>query len=207
VDWLRRGRRTPPQEDTSGEPEEALPAPTERGAPGIAATFAGLKRDGGHAILDLGPAAGSNLRLYSGFARWIRIADLLTDPPCGDACAEAFRALPTLPERPYDLVLAWNLLDRLAPEERPLLIRRLAEVTAPGARLSVVVDASGDPVAYPLRFTLLDFDRVSQQAMGPPEPAQPQLMPGDVGRVLEPFEVVRAFTVRLGLREYVAVRE
>jgi hypothetical protein len=207
VDWLRRSWRTPPQEDTAGEPEEAIPAPRERGAPGIAATFAGLREDRCHAVLDLGPAARNNLQLYSGFARWIRIADLLTDPPHGDACAEAIKALPPLPERPYDLVLAWNLLDRLAPEERPLLIRRLAEVTAPGARLSVVVDASGDPVAYPLRFTLLDFDRVSQQAIGPPEPAQPQLMPGDVGRVLEPFEVVRAFTVRLGLREYVAVKE
>jgi hypothetical protein len=207
VDWLRRSRRTPPQENTAGEPEEAIPAPTERGAPGIAATFAGLERDGCHAILDLGPAARSNLSLYSGFARWIRIADFLTAPPRGDAWAEAIKALPSLPERPYDLVLAWNLLDRLAPEERPLLVRRLAEVTGPGARLSVMVDASGDPVAYPLRFTLLDFDRVSQQAMGPPEPAQPQLMPGDVGRVLEPFEVVRAFTVRLGLREYVAVKE
>jgi hypothetical protein len=206
VDWLRRNRRAPPQGVIATEPGEEIPAPMERAAPGVAAIFAGLRKDRRHAVLDLGPAAESNLRLYSAYARWIRFTDFLSDPPHGDAWAAAMRALPPLPQRPYDLVLAWNLLDRLAPDERPLLIRRLDQLTGPGARLSVVVDASGESTTCPLRFTLLGLERVSQQAMGPPEPAQPQLLPAEVGRILEPFEVIRAFTVRLGLREYVAVK-
>lgn len=207
MDWLRRRRRTPPQEVIAPKPGEVIPAPRERAAPGVAAIFAGLRRDRRHAVLDLGAAAENSLRLYSGFARWVRFADLLTDPPHGAGLAEALRTLPPLPQQPYDLVLAWNLLDRLAPAERPHLIRRLDELTAPGARLSVVVDASGKSTAHPLRFSLLDLDRVSQEATGPPEPAWPQLLPAEVGRILEPFEVVRAFTVRLGFREYVAVKE
>ena len=103
-------------------------------------------------------------------------------------------------------MLAWNLLDHLAPEERPPLVDRLTQLTAPGARLYVVVDGSREPNTRPLRFTLLDADRVCQQAVGPPHPAQPQLLPAEVERLLAPFRVVRAFTLRLGLREYLAIR-
>jgi hypothetical protein len=199
VDWLRRIRRTP-------APEETVQAPIERAAPGIAALFAELSEDGSHAVLDFGAAAETSLRLYSRFARRIRFADLLTDPPHGEAWAAALRALPPHPDQPYDLVLAWNLLDRLAPEERPPLVERLTQLTAPGARLYVVVDASGEPNTQPVRFTLLDVDRVCQQAVGPPHPPQPQLLPAEVERLLAPFQVMHGFTLKLGLREYVAVR-
>ena len=47
MDWLRRIRRT-------SSPEETVPAPIERAAPGIAALFAGLIEDGSHAVLDFG---------------------------------------------------------------------------------------------------------------------------------------------------------
>ena len=200
MDWLRRIRRT-------SSPEETVPAPIERAAPGIAALFAGLIEDGSHAVLDFGAASEASLRLYSGFARRIRFADLLTEPPHGEAWAEALQALPPRPNQPYDLVLVWNLLDRLTPEERPPLVERLTQLTAPGARLYLVVDASSEPNTQPIRFTLLTMDRVCQEAVGPPHPPQPQLLPAEVERLLEPFRVAHGFTLRHGLREYVAIRE
>ena len=157
-------------------------------------------------MLDFGAATETSLRLYSGFARQIRFADLLTDPPHGEAWAAALRALPPNPDQPYDVVLAWNILDRLAPEERPPLVERLTQLTASGARIYVLVDASDEPSTQPVRFTLLDVDRVRQEAVGPPHPPQPQLLPADVERLLEPFRVVHGFTLRHGLREYVAIR-
>jgi len=199
VDWLRRIRRT-------SSPEPTAQAPIERAAPGVAALFAGLSEDGSHAVLDFGAAAETSLRLYSGFARRIRFADLLTDPPHGEAWAATLRALPPHPDQPYDIVLAWNILDRLAPEERPSLVERLTQLTTPGARLYVVVDASDEPSTQPVRFTLLDVNRVGQQAVGPPHPPQTQLLPAEVERLLDPFRVVHGFTLKLGLREYVAVR-
>ena len=199
MDWLRRIRRT-------SSPEETVQAPIERAAPGVAALFAGLSEDGSHAVLDFGAAAETSLRLYSGFARQIRFADLLPDPPHGEAWAAALRALPPNPDQPYDVVLAWNILDRLAPEERPPLVERLTQLTASGARIYVLVDASDEPSTQPVRFTLLDVDRVRQEAVGPPHPPQPQLLPADVERLLEPFRVVHGFTLRHGLREYVAIR-
>lgn len=206
MSWLERIRHARPEEPKPAETFPVPRAPVERAAPGVAALFAGLGPGEGHSVLDLGPAAESHLRLYCGFARQIRFADLLPQPPKGAALVSALKALPPNPRLPYDLVLAWNLLDRLDLEERSLLIERLAEVTAPDARLYIVVDASGEPTTQPLRYTLLDVDRITQRAVGRPEPAQRQLLPAQVERLLAPFEVVHAFTLRLGLREYVAVK-
>lgn len=178
----------------------------ERAAPGVAALFEGLPEDGSHPVLDLGPAVESHVRLFGKFSRQVRFAGLLPDPPRGAAWTEALSALPPHVGRSYDVVLAWNVLDYLNAGERVLLIERLAELTSPGARLYVVVDASEKPMLPPLRHALLDLDRVSQQAVGPPLPVPGGLLPAKVERLLMPFEVVHAFTLRTGLREYVAVK-
>ena len=82
----------------------------------------------------------------------------------------------------------------------------LVEVTAPRAWLHAVVDSSGDESAPPLRFTLIDLDRVSRQAVGPPEPLAPQLLPRHVECLFRPFEIVHAYTLRARWREYVVRR-
>ena len=207
MDWLGRIRRqSQAHAPVAAEPEETPRSFVERGAPGIEALFADQREDGSHAVLDLGASAETKLRLYSRYARRIRFADLVSDPPLGSAWADALALLRPHPEQLFDLVLAWNLLDRLPPEERPPLVRRLAQLTTPNARLYLLVDGSGAPTAPPLRFSLLELDRVRQEAIGPPAPTHPQLLPAEVERLLAPFEVVRAFTLRLGLREYVAIK-
>jgi len=78
VRWLRRTRHDEPSEVGAEGPEDATGPPVvERAAPGMAAFFAELEEDGSHAVLDLGPAAEANFRLYGRFARRIRFADLL----------------------------------------------------------------------------------------------------------------------------------
>jgi hypothetical protein len=104
------------------------------------------------------------------------------------------------------VVLAWNLLDRIWPEERRSLVERLAELTAPRARLYAVVDASGAPTSQLHRFTLLDVERLQEEAVGPAVRAHAPLLPAQVEKLLEPFDVVRAFTLRTGMREYMAVK-
>ncbi len=177
-----------------------------RAAPGVAALFDGMKEDGSHTVLDFGTAAESHLRLYSGYARQIRFAGLIPTTPHGASFAAALEAMPPNRAEPYDLVLAWNVFDRLIPEERSLLVERLAQLTSPGARLYTVVRASSATTVRPLRFTLVDVDRVSEEAVGPPEPAGRELLPAEVERLLAPFRVVHAFTLRSGMREYVAMK-
>lgn len=206
MSWLRRFRRAPPEETASEEAGEPALAAVERAAPGVAALFDGVSEDQTHAVLDLGSAAETSFSLYSRYARRIRFAGLLSGPPHEDTGEAALRALPPEPGQPYDIVLGWNILDRLNRQERLSFVERLTEITSPGARLYVVVDASGESRIHPLRFAVLDLDRVSQQVVGPPQRARPQLLPAEVERLLRPFQVIHAFTLRLGLREYVAVK-
>jgi hypothetical protein len=173
----------------------------------LAAVLDRVSEDRSHAVLDLGPAADSSLRVYSRFARWVRFADLLGGPVPPGGWAAALNALPSHPERPYDLVFAWNVLDRVDPAERPILVKRLTDITAPDARLYVAVEASEHGESHPLRFALLDVDRMRYEPTGPMRPTWPQLRPAEVERLLIPFKVVRAFTSKVGLREYVAVRQ
>ncbi|HUF76400.1 MAG TPA: hypothetical protein VMM35_08980, partial [Longimicrobiales bacterium] len=138
-------------------------------------------------------------------ARRIRFADLLAAASQG-GWAGALSDMPAQPDRPYDLVFAWDILDRLAPEERPRLVARLAELTSRDARLYVTVDASGRSTTEPLRFSVVDVDRLRYESAGPSRPSRSPLLPAEVERLLAPFQVVRAFTLKGGLREYVGVR-
>jgi len=124
----------------------------------------------------------------------------------GDALRVALDGLPSNPEHPYDVVFAWDVLDRLEPPERKSLLQRLREITGPDARLYASVDTSGADSVQPVRWTLVSPDRISQEPVGAPEPAKPVLLPAQAERLLEPFKVTHAFSLRVGAREYVAVR-
>jgi hypothetical protein len=194
--WLQRFR--------SGS-EATLAAPVERATPGIAALFTGVSQDGSHSVLDLGPAADASLRVYGRYARRARFADLIAATSSKEWPA-ALAALPAQPDHPYDLIFAWDVLDRLGKDERSALLSRLAEVSAAEARLHIVVDASGRGAVEPLRYVLVDVDRVRCEPTGPARPAPTALLPGEVERLLAPFQVVSGFTLKSGVREYLAAR-
>ena len=158
-------------------------------------------------MLDLGPAQGAQLRLLGRFGRTVRFAGLIPRTVGQPGWLDELRSLPAHPARPYDVVLLWDLLDRLPPPERPAVLERIAEITARGARLYAVIDASGAPTTRPQRFAIADTGHVTQTPSGPAEPASEPLLPAHVERALAPFEVVHAFTLRSGLREYVGVKK
>lgn len=210
--WLRRIREliSPPGDSSDVEKEtegsDRDRGTVERAAPGVAALFEAMEEGADHAVLDLGPATGSSLETYRRFAGRVRFADLLGER-AEHGLADALEALPAQPDRPYDMVFAWDTIDRLRPMERSRLVGRLADVTAPHARLHLVVDASEDAGRTPpLRFTLLSVDRVRCEPAGPDRLRHDRLLPADVEEMLEPFRVVRGFTLAGGVREYVAVR-
>jgi hypothetical protein len=208
MDWLRR--RGPPEPAAAPAPDEAVRADAVEGAaPGVAALFEGVSEDRTHSILDLGQAADQSLRVYSRFARWVQFADMLGDSRFSATRGSAgvqLEDLPSQPDRPYDIVFAWDVLDRLLPWGRPGMVQGLAALTAPGARLHIIVRASDEAIMRPLRFTLLDTDRIRYEPAGTERLPRPGLLPAEVITVLAPFRVLRAFTLRSGLREYVAVR-
>jgi hypothetical protein len=166
-----------------------------------------MAEGGGLTVLDLGPSVEGNFRFFSRFARRIRFADFLTAPPRGAAFAEALETLIPPTGGFFDLVLAWNLLDLLVPDERARLVQRLDEITGWGARIYLVVDSSGSEVTRPYRFTVLDSSHLRQEPTGSLQPLRYPLLPAEVMRALSPFQVLHAFTLRDGLREYIGVKE
>jgi hypothetical protein len=205
MDWMRRIGRTAPPSPPPPEPRAAAPEAFVGAAPGVAALLDGVDEDGTHAVLDLGPASSENFRVYGRYSRRMRFADLLAAATTSRWSTE-LAALPCQPDRPYDLIFGWDILDRLPAEGRGNLVERLVQLSAPGARLHVVVEAAEGATTRPLHFTLVDVDRVRYQPTGPARPPRPRLLPADVERLLAPFQVTRAFTLKAGLREYVAVR-
>lgn len=201
--WLRRGGRSSrPSDERSDEPFDE---PVERSTPGVAALLDGIDEDGSHAVLDLGPSVDANFRLYGRFASNIRFADLLS-VRSRQGLSAALETIPPQPDPPYDLIFAWDTLDRLFPPERPRLMERLAGVSAGDARLHAVFRASDEATTPPLRFVLLGLDRMRCEPTGPPRSPGPRLLPTEVEELLGPFSVIRGFTLRGQLREYVAAR-
>jgi hypothetical protein len=178
--------------------------PIEGAAPGLTALFNGISENRNHAVLDLGSASDQSLRVYSRFARWIYFADLLGAQPSSQAQAAGLQ-LPKL-EEPYDLVCAWDILDHLVLPDRLQLVEWLVENTTATARVHVVVRASDDAVPHPLRFTVVDVGQIRYEEAGDGQLPRSRLLPAEVGKVLAPFRVLHAFTLRNGLREYLAAR-
>jgi hypothetical protein len=124
----------------------------------------------------------------------------------GTSWSRALEDLPSFEDRPYDLLVLWDVLHRLAPELRPALVRRLVELSDPGARMYFVMDVTDRRATPPIRFGLTAEGRVRHEEVGPPEHAWPRLLPAEVERLVAPFEVVHAFVLKVGMREYVTVR-
>ncbi|HEX9107443.1 MAG TPA: hypothetical protein VF832_09445 [Longimicrobiales bacterium] len=204
MDWVHGTRGAA----AAARASEARAEPVEGAAPGLAALLEGVSDDHSHAVLDLGAAADPNLRLYSRYARWVRFLDLLGPGGWagGGSAAASPGHIPPEVQHPYDLVFAWDVLDWLSGDQRRELVRSLAEVSAPRARLHLLTRVE-DAVARPLRFTILDVNRVRYEPSAGAALPRSRLLPAEVARLLEPFRVLHAFTLRSGLREYVAVRQ
>ncbi len=140
----------------------------------------------------------------SRFARQIRFAGLVPRSLTGETWASALGALPPNDSLPYDVVLGWDLLIWLDPDERAAATARLAEITAPRARIYLIVDGTGAATAQPLEYTLVGTGRVAERAVGPPRPVSHPLLPAQLERALSPLQVMRAFVLRTGAREVVA---
>jgi hypothetical protein len=204
----RAGQAGPPHPargpDTGlGPPGPAAPS-VEGAAPGITALLEGLDTGAAHSVLDLGRAAGAKLDLYTPVARRMRFVDLLETG--GTGWADAVKEIPAEPDHPYDLVLAWDLLDRMPPRHHAALVSRLARVVPPQARLHLLVAASEASLPELFRFTPLGPGRLRYDPTNLPRPPHPRLHPAEVERILEPFRVTRAFTLKVGFREFVAIR-
>lgn len=140
------------------------------------------------------------------FGRWIRFAGLVPRSLVGEEWWAALRAVPPNDSSPYDVVLGWDLLTWLDPDERAAATGRLAEITAPGARIHLIVDCSGAATKQPLEYTLVGAGRIAERAVAPPQRVSHPLLPAQVEKALSPLQVVRGVVLRTGEREFIVKR-
>jgi hypothetical protein len=202
--WLSRARQ--PTAPSAPALEETEDRAVEQAAPGIRALLESADLGQRHSVLDLGPASEASFSIYGRCASRIRFADLLSEGGGARGWSVAQDSLPAQPEAPYDLVFGWNVLDRLSPKDRPILVRRLVDITASDAWLHLLTSTVDSQVVRPLRFSLVDLDRIRFEPDGALFPAERPLLPADVERLLHPFQVIRAFTLKSGFREYATSR-
>ena len=86
------------------------------------------------------------------------------------------------------------------------MVARLAQLAAPDARLHMVLEAPERTGPRPLRFSLADTGHMRHELTWDDPAPTMRLLPSNVERMLAPFQVVHAFTLKGGLREYMAVR-
>ena len=111
--WLARIRGS-----GRGGQEYEPPAPVVRSAPGLVALFESLDQNRVHRVLDLGAAAEASLATYSLLARQVRFADLSAAPSAATEWPAALEQAQFASPDPFDVILVWDTLGRLGPEER-----------------------------------------------------------------------------------------
>ncbi len=184
--------------------------------PGLIERLDGDRKCG---ILDLGPAHGATVEFFSQYSCKLYVADLYrslqtyhVDPgiePQDDDEAAAERArifdelLPYDGDTRFDLVLAWDLLNYLEPEQIEVLSRRLARFSQHGTKLFAMVAIHQEIPARPCAFKILDTETLEYDALTHRTRAAPRHTEPALRRLMSGFDVESTCVLRNGLQEYV----
>ena len=180
--------------------------------PGVVEKFV---EDQKYQVLDLGRAHGPNVEFFSQFSCTFWVADLYralqsyTLAPAEDEgarLAEVFEELLPYPEDTrFDLILAWDLLNYLRPEQIEAMSHRLASFSKIGTTIFAMIAIHQSIPARPCGFKIVDaanfdYDSVSDRSRPSPRHKEP-----DLCRWIPGFEVENTILLRNGLQEYVFV--
>ena len=202
--------------DDGGYHSFALPGLLER-----------LGEDRKSRVLDLGPAHGATVEFFSQYSCKLYVADLyrslmahLADPEVDrlparaeegedEAAAAAERVrlfdelLPYPEDTRFDLILAWDLLNYLEPEQIGVLGRRLAGFSYGVTRLFAMVAMHREIPARPCAFRIRDAQTLDYEALTPRTRPAPRHTEPALRRLLSGFDVASTCVLRNGMQEYV----
>ena len=195
--------------------------------PGLVERLDGDRKCG---ILDLGPAHGATVEFFSQYSCKLYVADLyrslkayrvdpgidrppdLADKPDGpqddeEEAAERTRIFDELlaydGDTRFDLVLAWDLLNYLEPEQIDVLSRRLARFSRGGTKLFAMVAIHKEIPARPCAFKILDTETLEYHALTHRTRTAPRHTEPTLRRLMSGFDVESTCVLRNGLQEYV----
>jgi len=107
----------------------------------------------------------------------------------------------------FDAVLAWDLLNYLDRHEMVVLARLLARFCRPGALLFALISILKKIPAEPMRFRILDQERLSYETRTAATRPCPRYAPAELNELLRGFRPDRSFLLRHGIQEFLFARE
>ena len=163
-------------------------------------------------VLDLGAAIGPNVSFIGRYAPKLYIADLYNTirsrvgglPKDRKQLDQLLaRELPSSDLGPFDLILAWDLINYLSGEQVSSLGHHLARLCRCDSLIFALITNSKEMPSQPIRFRIVDTETLSytiDSELGRPSPLFKE---PDLNRWLPDFEVETSFLLRNGLQEYV----
>ena len=169
-----------------------------------------------HHLLDLGAATGSNVEFLGTFASRIEIEDLYSTlsssgffdrigEPTEEYCFEKLMPFPASAR--FDIILCWDLLDYLKPEEIQALIRYLNRFCRRGTYLFVLSSTVKDIPAKPIRFKIQDQETIIYEYQTTQTLPAPRYTARDFSHMLPGFHIQGSYQLKHGMQEYLFVHE
>lgn len=195
----RKGRR----KEKAGEISEG-----PHRSPGFEVVCRFLETEPAYAVLDLGASSTESVEFLSELCDDLIVQDVFhTKSTLKGVRADAFRfesaddvSLPG--DRRFDVVLMWDLLHYLAPEDRGPFVARLAHCCEPNAMILLTASSIATIPPEPIHFKIQRRDRLDYVLSDDRTPS-PGLTTREVEKVMAGFQPVRIFQLRNGLQEMV----
>jgi hypothetical protein len=130
-----------------------------------------------------------------------KLRPLLTADP-----AAAFRRVLPVARQPFDVVLAWDVLNYLTREQLGCLGAHLGSLCRPGALVLAFVSTTKEMSSVPLVFKIVDDQTLLLRQQTIAVRPSPRFLPAEVGRLFSGFAVVQSVVMRHGVQEYLFVR-
>lgn len=166
-------------------------------------------------VLDLGPARAANLDFFSRYGGHLTVADFysglrtarastMSEDVDDDRKIKAFaELLPFDKKARFDLVLAWDLLNYLTPQEQHLLMTCLEPFCLAGTTILAFVSMQKEMPPAPSAYSIRDADTLSyEEREGRARPC-PRYLEGDLLKRMQGLTVENRYQLRNGMLEYV----
>jgi SAM-dependent methyltransferase len=182
---------------------------------GLGGVLRELERKRRPRVLDLGPALGASVEFLARYSVQLFIADLYRSvrsstgqlPPDASRLRRLLEEqLPVPEDGPFDLVLAWDLLNYFATDQLEALGQHLGALCRPGGQMFALVATRGPISDRPRTFEIIAHDALRYGANAAAERPIPGYRETALERLLDAFAVQTSYLLRNGMQEYIFTR-
>jgi len=192
-------------------PSAIATGPQETNSPVFASLIDQMSRKENLAILDLGPARASKLQLWSQFHCKLFIEDAhdLVPEFTGDQDSDKnalknwlIQWTANAAKGSISVVLVWDLLNYLDPQQCKIFVDHLTPLLQPGAQIYLTVYSQKDMPTLPMRFDIISADRMEYATLTRDVRSSPRFNQTDLQKRLPNFSVTKSVLLRNGIQEY-----